>query len=75
MIRCHLSLLMGRDKLNIADVNRVTGLNRTTISTLYHETAQRVDLDAVSKLCELFRCQIGDLFEYVPDPTESDAGK
>lgn len=67
MIRCYLSLLMGRDKLNIADVNRETGLNRTTISSLYHETAQRVDLDAVAKLCALFRCQVGDLFEFVPD--------
>jgi putative transcriptional regulator len=58
---------MGRDKLNIADVNRETGLNRTTISSLYHETAQRVDLDAVAKLCALFRCQVGELFEFIPD--------
>jgi putative transcriptional regulator len=62
---------MGRDKLNIADVNRETGLNRTTISTMYHETAKRVDLDAVSKLCALFNCEVGDLFEYVPDHSEN----
>ena len=28
MIRCHLSSLMGRDKLNISDVARATSLNR-----------------------------------------------
>ena len=34
MIRCHLSSLMGRDKLNISDVARATGLNRSTITAL-----------------------------------------
>ena len=38
MIRCHLSTLMGRDKLRIADVSRRTGLNRSTITALYKET-------------------------------------
>jgi putative transcriptional regulator len=63
MIRCHLSTLMGRDKLRIADVARLTGLNRSTVTALYRETATRVDLPAVEKLCELFRCDVGDLFE------------
>lgn len=70
MIRCHLSTLMGRAKLNIADVNRQTGLNRTTLSALYYETSQRIDLQAIEKLCALFKCNIGDLFEYLPDPPE-----
>jgi putative transcriptional regulator len=70
MIRCHLSTLMGKAKMNIADVNRETGLNRTTISALYHETPQRVELQAVEKLCALFNCGVGELFEYCPnEPT------
>jgi len=64
MIRCHLSLLMGRDKLKIADVARETGLNRSTITALYHETASRIELDSVEKLCRLFNCGVGDLFEF-----------
>lgn len=67
MIRCHLSTLMGREKLRIADVARLTGLNRSTVTALYNETATRVDLDAIDKLCVLFRCSMADLFEYVPD--------
>ena len=67
MIRCHLSTLMGRDKLRIAEVARQTGLNRSTVTALYRETATRVDLDAVESLCRLFRCSVGDLFEVVPD--------
>lgn len=67
MIRCHLSTLMGRSKLRIADVSRQTGLNRSTITALYKETATRIDLQAVEQLCRLFNCQVGDLFEYAPD--------
>lgn len=66
MIRCHLSRLMGEHKLKIADVARETGLNRNTVTLLYKETATRVDLDAVEKLCALFACSVADLFEYTP---------
>lgn len=66
MIRCHLSTLMGRDKLRIADVAKRTGLNRSTVTALYNETATRIDLPAVESLCTLFRCQLGELFEIVP---------
>jgi putative transcriptional regulator len=65
MIRCHLSRLMGEHKLKIADVARETGLNRSTITALYKESATRVDIEAVDALCRLFRCKVGDLFEFV----------
>ncbi len=67
MIKCHLSTLMGQKKLKIADVARLTGLNRNTVTLLYDERAVRVDLDAINKLCELFDCSVDELFEYIPD--------
>ncbi len=70
MIRCNLSILMGRDKLRISDVAKNTGLNRSTITALYNETATRVDLPAVERLCQLFHCQVGELFEIVPSNIE-----
>lgn len=66
MIRCHLSTFMGREKLRISDVAQRTGLNRSTITALYNETATRVDLPAIERLCQLFQCQVGDLFEVAP---------
>ena len=65
MIRCHLSRIMGENKMKIADVSRETGLNRSTVTALYNETATRLDLETVEKLCKLFKCQIGDLLELV----------
>lgn len=70
MVRCRLSELMGRDKLRIAEVARLTGLNRSTVTALYRETATRIDLPAIESLCRLFRCNVGDLFEIVPDKDE-----
>lgn len=71
MIKCHLSTLMGQHKLKIADVARETNLHRNTITLLYDERAVRVDLEVMEKLCTLFGCTVGDLFEYIPE--EQDA--
>ena len=54
---------MGERKMNIADVARETGLHRNTVTLLYRETARQVELDTIDKLCELFECEVGDLFE------------
>ncbi|ELB2046397.1 helix-turn-helix transcriptional regulator [Vibrio parahaemolyticus] len=63
MIRCHLARLMGERKLRIADVVRETGLSRNTVTLLYKETAQKVDLEAIECLCVLFDCNVGELLE------------
>ncbi len=67
MIRCHLSTLMGQKKLKIADVAREAKLNRSTITALYQETAKRIELDAINELCKLFKCEVTDLLEFIPD--------
>lgn len=66
MLRCHLSRLMGEHKMKVIDVARATGLHRNTVTLLYQETATRIEIDAIEKLCALFNCAVGDLFEYVP---------
>lgn len=65
MIRCHLSRYMGERKLKIVDVARATGLHRNTITLLYKETAAVVELEAMDRLCTLFACDVGDMFEQV----------
>jgi len=67
MIKCHLSTQMGKRKLKITDLARETGINRGTITRLYHETASRIELDVVDTLCRYFDCEVKDLFEYIED--------
>jgi len=46
--------------------NAKEGQTTVLINTLlYKETAQRIELDAMEKLCRLFNCQVSDLFELV----------
>jgi putative transcriptional regulator len=56
---------MGERKLKIADLARETGLHRNTITLLYNETASKVDLEAIDRLCGYFAIAVGDLFEQV----------
>jgi len=72
MIRCHLSRMMGERKMKISDVARATGLHRNSITLLYQETANRIDLEVVDKLCALFNCGVSDLLEYSPDTEAAD---
>jgi putative transcriptional regulator len=65
MLKCKLSELMGKHKMNIQDVHERTGLNRNTISNLYHERVTRIDFDTIEKLCKLFECRVSDLLEII----------
>jgi len=65
MIKCHLSTLMGERKVKIVDVARETGVNRGTVTRLYHETASRVELEVIEALCRYLECEVGELFELV----------
>lgn len=67
MIKCHLSRLMGEKKVKVVDVADATGLHRNTLSLLYKETAVRVELEAIEKLCRYFDVAVGELFELQDD--------
>ncbi|WP_428445724.1 helix-turn-helix domain-containing protein [Photobacterium profundum] len=67
MIKCHLSAIMGAKRLKIADVVRESGINRNTITRLYHETNNRIDFDTLEMLCRYLNCEIGELLEIIDD--------
>lgn len=62
MIRCRLSVVLGEKKLKVAEVARETGVNKNTIHRLYNETATRIDLEAIEKLCRYLDVEVGDMF-------------
>lgn len=72
MIRCHLSTMMGRQKMSIADVARACDINRSTVTALYYERATRIDLVAIEKICTLFTCTVAELFEIVDSASLGD---
>jgi putative transcriptional regulator len=62
-LRVYLSRLLGEHKKKISDVTRDTGINRGTLTRMYYEDAERVDLEVLDILCQYFECSIQDLLE------------
>lgn len=63
ILKCNLSRILGEKRLKVADVARDTDINRGTITRLYNETATRVELDVIEKLCKYLDVEIGELLE------------
>ncbi|MGF1869917.1 helix-turn-helix domain-containing protein [Photobacterium indicum] len=49
---------------------RESGINRNTITRLYHETNNRIDFDTLEMLCRYLNCEIGELLEIIDDDEE-----
>lgn len=62
-MRVYLSRLLGEHKKKISDVTRDTGINRGTLTRMYYEDAERVDLEVLDILCKYFDCHVSDLLE------------
>lgn len=61
---------MGARKLKITDVVRDTGINRSTLTRLYHETTTRIDYETLETLCKYLGCEVGDFIELAEDQTK-----
>jgi len=72
MILCHFARLLGERKLKISDVARDTGINRGTLTRLYYETTERVELDVLEQLCEYFQIDLPELLTRVTSSEEKD---
>lgn len=67
MIKIHLSRILGERRWTQADLARKTGIRANTISELYNELVERVNLEHLDKICEVLECDIEDILEYVPN--------
>ena len=67
MIRILLSSLLGERKMSQAELAKLTGIRPNTISELYHEFAERVNLEHLELICEALDCDLDDLMKRVPE--------
>ena len=71
MIRCHFARLLGERKLKISDVARDTGINRGTLTRLYYETAERIELEVLDQLCDYFKITLPELLQREEDSSQA----
>ena len=67
MIRIRLSRILGDRRWSQAKLSDVTGIRPATISHLYNETAVRIQLDYLDRICNALGCDLSDLLEFTPD--------
>ena len=67
MIRILLSTRLGERRWTQADLARATGIRPSTINDLYHEIADRVNLDHLDLICEALDCELSDLITREPN--------
>lgn len=65
-IRILLSTRLGERRWTQADLARMTGIRPSTINDLYHEIAERVNLEHLDLICEALDCDLSDLISYIP---------
>lgn len=61
MIRILLSTRLGERRWTQADLARATGIRPATINDLYHEIADRVNLEHLDLICEALDIELQDL--------------
>ena len=67
MIKIHLSRILGEKRMSQAELARQTGIIPSTISEIYNEIAERLNVEYLDRICEYLNCSITDLIEYIPN--------
>lgn len=67
MIKIHLSRILGEKRMSQAELARQTGIRPSTISDIYNEMTERLNIEYLDRICEYLDCSITDLIEYVPN--------
>jgi len=68
MIKSNLPVLLAEKRLKVADLIRMTDISKSTMHKIYNDQTSRIDFETIDKICEALEVQVGDLFEYVPNP-------
>ena len=67
MIKIYLSTLLGMERMTQIELARKTGIRPATINAIYNETIDRINLEHLSKICEVLGCEVADVMQYIPD--------
>lgn len=67
MIKIHLSRILGEKRMSQAELARQTGIRPSTISDIYNEMTERLNIEYLDQICEYLDCSITDLIEYIPN--------
>lgn len=71
MIRILLSTKLGELRISQKELADLTGIRPNTISELYHELVERVNITHLDLICKALHCDLNELIVWVPDDSPS----
>lgn len=72
MIKSNLPVLLAERRLKVADLIRMTDISKSTMHKIYNDQTTRIDFDTMDRICEALGVNVGDIFEYIPNPKNTD---
>lgn len=64
MIKSNLKALMEQHDISQRQLSIKTGIRPQTLKNMTTGEIKQIPVEAVNSICELFNCQLGDIFEY-----------
>lgn len=71
MIKITLSRKMGDLRITQSELAEATGIRSNTINDLYHNVAERVNIEHLDKICEALDCNLSEIVEYYPNTVKT----
>lgn len=65
MLKNNLSAIMGANRIKIYELEKISGISRSTITRLYYNQTNTVSFNTIENICKALNCTPGDLFEVV----------
>jgi putative transcriptional regulator len=70
MLKSTLKIRMAERDLTFKALAQRSRITPRTLSNLAHNKLQKLDVSVLARLCQVLECQIGDLFQWVPNGDE-----
>ncbi len=67
MIKNKLSEILGKKRINKAELSRLSGVSYSSVKKIYYNKTKGIEFETLNKLCNFLECTPNDLFEFTPD--------
>ena len=63
----NIDVMLAKRKMSVGELAAKVGITQANMSILKTGKAKAIRVSTIVKMCEILKCQPGDLFEYVED--------
>ena len=63
----NIDVMLAKRKMSVTELSNKLGLTLANVSILKNGKAKAVKVSTIEQLCQILKCQPGDLMEYVED--------